>query len=549
MKRPGRIRKQKRTAWTPDRSAKRSGRDKTERLKKRISSHIATFNRTLANYEKNHPNWRAQTLLWVIDYSLRSLRHYIESRADSEVTWTSPFVELHYPVEWNWRAWGDGDKVGISVTSGTLTEENTVDKKTAVKTLGQIMVKHLIVVVLQDLTNQVAFEKRGSSYTPIISTNIGQVLQTIKGAKAKQRFLEELFHPFSIGATRLDFDVDSLKPNARIPKAMARELARKTAMIDLPALELDGNINGKELKISVILQVSPLIFDIESKRAHFPITIGLMLGPKSATTDQYLEPPTWADPSTWSVADRTAFWEGLFKAFADYSKQLDPTPPPEIAEAVVTLTAKLKIPISRTDSTALNGAIQKMTKSFAKTGQIVQLDVHVDDPGQSLPAAEPDELKKLLVEVETATDHDAKGKALERLAAALFGTVPGFEVLERVRTETEEIDLSISNNSHEPWLAREGAIILGECKNWSDRCGKNEFVSFREKLLNRKGRCSLGFLVSWNGFADTVTKEMLRGSREGALVVPLDGAQIRRAVETSSFLKVLNAAWQTAIAL
>jgi hypothetical protein len=132
---------------------------------------------------------------------------------------------------------------------------------------------------------------------------------------------------------------------------------------------------------------------------------------------------------------------------------------------------------------------------------------------------------------------------------AYRGTVPGFEVLERVRTETEEIDLSISNNSGESWLTREGAIILGECKNWSGRCGKNEFVSFREKLLNRKGRCSVGFLISWNGFADTVTKEMLRGSREESLVVPLDGAQIRRAVETNSLLQVLRAAWHKAVAL
>jgi hypothetical protein len=36
-------------------------------------------------------------------------------------------------------------------------------------------------------------------------------------------------------------------------------------------------------------------------------------------------------------------------------------------------------------------------------------------------------------------------------------------------------------------------------------------------------RCTLGFLISWNGFASTVTKEMLRGSREQILVVPLMG--------------------------
>lgn len=55
----------------------------------------------------------------------------------------------------------------------------------------------------------------------------------------------------------------------------------------------------------------------------------------------------------------------------------------------------------------------------------------------------------------------------------------------RVRTETEEIDISTLNSSDDPRLLREGALVLAECKNWSGRCGKNEFVVFRAKLENR----------------------------------------------------------------
>ena len=100
-----------------------------------------------------------------------------------------------------------------------------------------------------------------------------------------------------------------------------------------------------------------------------------------------------------------------------------------------------------------------------------------------------------------------------------------------------------------PRLRREGAVILAECKNWSGKCGKNEFVVFRSKLENRSQRTTLGFLISWNGFADTVSKEMLRGSREDLLIVPLAGDDLRRAVRDGDFSSVMLRAWDRAVAL
>ncbi|MEK4035396.1 restriction endonuclease [Methylocystis sp. IM3] len=158
-------------------------------------------------------------------------------------------------------------------------------------------------------------------------------------------------------------------------------------------------------------------------------------------------------------------------------------------------------------------------------------------------------LDGLVDAVERATSADEKGRALEELCARMFSLVPGFVVKQRIRTETEEIDISVVNGSIEPRLAREGAVILVECKNWSGRCGKNEFVIFHEKMQNRSRRCSLGFLVSWNGFAETVTKEMLRGSREELLVVPLTGADIRAAVRESDFTAAILNYWDKAVAL
>lgn len=156
-------------------------------------------------------------------------------------------------------------------------------------------------------------------------------------------------------------------------------------------------------------------------------------------------------------------------------------------------------------------------------------------------------LQELVEIVEKAKTSDEKGRSLEELVARVFGTIPGLTVGGRVRTETEEIDITILNGSDDPRFKREEALVLVECKNWSSKCGKNEFVIFKEKLENRKGRCSLGFLVSWNGFKETVTKEMLRSSHERLLVVPMDGAAVREAVRTDKYLDVIARAWTDAI--
>lgn len=156
-------------------------------------------------------------------------------------------------------------------------------------------------------------------------------------------------------------------------------------------------------------------------------------------------------------------------------------------------------------------------------------------------------LDALVNTVEKASSTDQRGWSLEELIARLFESVPGFIVTSRIRTATEEIDISVLNDNPDPRFRRESAILLAECKNWSGKCGKDEFVLFKQKIGNRSGRCSLGFLVSWNGFTRTVTKETLRDSREHSLVVPITGKQIRAAVREENFLQVLIASWEEAV--
>jgi hypothetical protein len=150
-----------------------------------------------------------------------------------------------------------------------------------------------------------------------------------------------------------------------------------------------------------------------------------------------------------------------------------------------------------------------------------------------------DALESLVDRMRDGTAHE-KGLALEELVSRLFNAVPGFTATGRILTETEEIDIRIQNASDDPTWRRESALLIAECKNWSGKCGKDEFVLFRSKLENRTGRVSCGFLISWNGFAETVTAEMLRGTKAQLLIVPIAGEDIRAAVRDGDFPQRLN---------
>jgi len=70
-------------------------------------------------------------------------------------------------------------------------------------------------------------------------------------------------------------------------------------------------------------------------------------------------------------------------------------------------------------------------------------------------------------------------------------------------------------------------LILVECKNWTTKkAGKNEYVAFREKLINRRGRAKLGLFVSGLGYAKTFFEEDLRNSKEDILIIPIDVSEI-----------------------
>ena len=238
--------------------------------------------------------------------------------------------------------------------------------------------------------------------------------------------------------------------------------------------------------------------------------------------------------------------KGLFPRLPDFdfSTSLDAPKTPKDEDYPMAYYAKLP-DLARASVAAIDEILQleKVSVSAVET-KIIQTAVETENRQST---ATTKSLQELLEETIKAETNAEKGKTLEKLVTALFSTVAGFRIWKNnIITETEEIDLEIGNGSSHFIFHKEEAINLAECKNWSKKCGKNEFVVFRSKIENRNARCSLGFLISWNGFADTITKEMLRGSHERLLIVPIDGKQIQEAVKSNSFSDLIESAWNKA---
>ncbi|MBT9777199.1 hypothetical protein GPL15_11865 [Clostridium sp. MCC353] len=131
-----------------------------------------------------------------------------------------------------------------------------------------------------------------------------------------------------------------------------------------------------------------------------------------------------------------------------------------------------------------------------------------------------------------------RGRLLEELMINFFNRVEGFTCVKNIRTRTEELDIEIINNSD--MFNREGKIILCECKNWNRPLKRAELNIFIEKMKNRRCRCTLGFLVAWNGVTKDLENELLRFSQRPELVVILEKDGIINALDTNSVREYLD---------
>lgn len=143
------------------------------------------------------------------------------------------------------------------------------------------------------------------------------------------------------------------------------------------------------------------------------------------------------------------------------------------------------------------------------------------------PASLESDLRAAWAESRTATNPQRKGAMLERTLRLLFHTLPGLErVRSNWRTDVEEIDLVVRNESTDPVLHRESGLWLVECKNWSRPVDPQTVTAFRAKLQDKHGRVRLGLFVAAGGFTRNVDPVLARMSHAPELVVVIDGDQL-----------------------
>lgn len=209
---------------------------------KSFQKYLPIYQKVVEDYQRDHPHWRIEVLVSLVKWSLKSLKHYIEDVRDSEITWASPLVELHFPIEWNWKVKLTDNLARGGHIFGKFTSKNTATKELAVKTLSETMARQFNAITMAELTNWAWFEIRKNYFTPVFPVETSVALTGIQDKRRRRECYEELVRPFSIGASRIDASVSKLKPGQRVPKRILESAHGWTFRASgSPAMSMGGN--------------------------------------------------------------------------------------------------------------------------------------------------------------------------------------------------------------------------------------------------------------------------------------------------------------------
>lgn len=113
-----------------------------------------------------------------------------------------------------------------------------------------------------------------------------------------------------------------------------------------------------------------------------------------------------------------------------------------------------------------------------------------------------------------------KGDHLEQLVRSIFVSQTGLKVKMNLKRPGEEIDLLIVNKLSDPfWTALQSPIILIECKNQKKLVEPKDIRNFEVKILDRRGMCRLGIIISTSGFTKNCFEAVAKLKREGHNII------------------------------
>ena len=113
-----------------------------------------------------------------------------------------------------------------------------------------------------------------------------------------------------------------------------------------------------------------------------------------------------------------------------------------------------------------------------------------------------------------------KGVSLEEVASYFIDNIEGLKITgNRIKTGTEEIDLSTINISLDKDLWEMGAYILIECKNWHEKVGI-QVIRGLSHISELKGNKTT-ILFSANGLTSQADQEILRTALNGRFILSI----------------------------
>ena len=298
--------------------------------------------RVAEEYQEEHPRWVAEGLLRVLSLSVSNLREYLEEGKDPEISWSSPFVELRYPVPWDWEK---GRDIVRPITDEDL---HNPEDPIGLEWIAETFSRTLDINILKLLTKGAAFHLKGDETFPLIAPEIQESLDEMT-EEERDAYLVNYGEPFVVGGAYLmagedleegeDLeDEEGEEPVGLTPHGAGRLEDAK------PVLPFKGEVDGVPFSGSIVFAVHPLVVDENHRDAFYPVVVGIQFDPTEGDPE---DPETFVfpDPTRWSPEDRETFWKALADGLEEIGDGLLPEfePPAETTGTSVSVLGNVAI--------------------------------------------------------------------------------------------------------------------------------------------------------------------------------------------------------------
>lgn len=352
-----------------------------------INSYLERLNEARQAYEQDHPDWRLESLYWILERGLGGLRKLLKSNT---MSWRDPFVELRFPVDCQWTSTSDSAPF---VVACNIKRSDFKDEETTVKSLTKLMVSQIEIDTLQSLTHDAVYVREGEAYRTMFSAEDVERLQTIASPEERDRQMRELLRPFSFGGGTID-----APPEAGEGAPISETTAAQLAAINPPLLMVPTPDGTEAGEAAVIFEIGPMIAIPAEKVAYFPLIVGLTLFPDETEGVSGEGPaPGWLKFAGWSEEQRDKLWESLFAAITQHLGQLGTVTTAEFKAAVLTVNSQIEV--TQRSNESLDELRQRALAGLQQAGTVISYDTQLQAESTSPSRAE---IRAALERVEAA---------------------------------------------------------------------------------------------------------------------------------------------------